>query len=545
MSELISDTSKLDEAQKEPTTKQEEYFTKIKNFISATFSKGFNLLLWFIISLFIIYACKISQANVLPSDINCFPYTHEESYPNEIETNIFTNSPFSKPRKSMKMSFDVEGSEFVNSLLKSFRDYKEADASSFLGMYFYSIIESMFMKNYSFYSYMLTFLDALPEFILILFGPYLGLIILIINMVLNAIYFTWYWFSNLGWMWKKNASMIVKKSTGEVEYTGPPNWVDVRWGYTRKLPDGTDDKNSTEWGNCIIAVIFIIIFISLFVIMVMLQGLLFIPVIFNLIIFYTFFTYNMKLQGSDASFTDLFQYFFRYNKLLIMSTFAIYVVINAYTYLGSTSAVFAVLTIFLIYYLKIIEMFVPVGTEDERTSPLASSKQAKKVACEKPKPKYASLSNEEENPPVENNPTDENVPATEKESWKKNFTTSFFRSTKPKTDAEEITTAANTPESGVEGATNLKAKFTPSFFRSTEPKTEVEQSGDMNTAEKPKQNRFGSMFSGWGSSKNNESPIGNIAQQKAGGSNIKQIGGERLIRELKKFNKKYADFLLK
>ena len=137
MSEIISDTAKLDEVQEETETKREEYFTNLKNFISSTFSSGLRLIFGFIISLFLIYACKISQANVLPSDINCFPYTKEVNNPTPIQTNIFTNSPFSKPRKSMKMSFDVEGSEYVNSLLKSFRDYKEDNTSSFLGIYFF------------------------------------------------------------------------------------------------------------------------------------------------------------------------------------------------------------------------------------------------------------------------------------------------------------------------------------------------------------------------------------------------------------------------
>jgi hypothetical protein len=46
-------------------------------------------------------------------------------------------------------------------------------------------------------------------------------------------------------------------------------------------------------------------------------------------------------------------------------------------------------------------MFVSVGTEDERTSPLASTRQAKKVACEKPKPEYVT-------------PNDESVPLLDK-----------------------------------------------------------------------------------------------------------------------------------
>jgi hypothetical protein len=557
MSEIISDTAKLDEVQEETETKREEYFTNLKNFISSTFSSGLRLIFGFIISLFLIYACKISQANVLPSDINCFPYTKEVNNPTPIQTNIFTNSPFSKPRKSMKMSFDVEGSEYVNSLLKSFRDYKEDNTSSFLGIYFFSIMESMFMKNYSFYSYILTFIDALPEFILVLLGPYIGLNILILNGIYNAIYFTWYWFSNLTWMWKKNASIQINKKTGSLEYTGPPRWVDVRWGTTQDLPDGKPDYSKSEWGNVLVGLIFIIIFIWLYVILVMFQGLLFIPLVFNLIVLYSFFTYNMKLEEKDSSFTDLFQYFFRYNKLLLMTFFAVYVVYNAYTHLGPTSAVFAVLTIFLIYKLEIVEMFVPVGTEDERTSPLVSSKQAKKVACETPKPEYVAP-NEESVPLLDKTEEgsgdakgsgEDTGSAPEKKSWRERL---GFAKSKPKPEANpegpediELTdisgttspeVATTSPESATtspESATTSPEVATTGESGSEKPKS----SGFLGSMKMPSMNIFG---------KKSVLPKNNMGKtfDQLGGSKTTQIGGEQLIRKLKQFNKKYAQFLL-
>ena len=596
MSEPISDTAKLDEAQKEPETKREEYFTNLKNFVSSTFSSGLRLLFGFIISLFLIYACKISQANVLPSDINCFPYTKEVNNPKEIQTNIFTNSPFSKPRKSMKMTFDVEGSEFVNSMLKSFRDYKEENTSSFLGMYFYSIMESMFMKNYSFYSYILTFVDVLPEFILVFFGPYIGLCILILSCIYNAIYFIWYWFSNLTMMWKKNASIQINKTTGNVEYTGPPRWVDVRWGYTKTLPDGSEDKNSTEWGNVVVGLIFIILFIWLFFILALIQGLIFIPILFNLIVLYSFLTYNMKLENNDASFTNLFQYFFRYNKLLVMTCFAGYVVYNAYTYLGATSAVFAVLTIFLIYYLKIIEMFVSVGTEDERTSPLASTRQAKKVACEKPKPEYVTP-NDESVPLLDKKEegSDEATGAGEatgsgeasgaapgKKSWRDSF--SFMKSksqAKPESNPEGNPEGSKdielTDMSGEKPAEPQKSRFSFGKMFSSKKTPAAGPEGTSTSAEGASTSAEGESTSGEGApapaegaqpekkgffssmkmpsmknpfgQKPSQPPIsseGNITktQGQLGGYKTKQIGGDQLIRELKKFNKKYAAFLL-
>jgi len=381
----MSDTnnsSKIDEAQKKPPTKREEYFTNLKNYVLATFWSGINLLLWFVFSLIIIYACKLSQANVLPTDINCFPYTRENHKPEDIQTNIFTNLPFSSPRKSMKLSF-YPGNSLIDETLKFFRDYKEDVKSSFLGNYFYTILESLFMKNYSYYNYMLSFLNALPEFLLVIFGPFLGLIIFIIGVLLNIFYFSWYWFSNLGWMWKKNGNIKISPD-GTTEYSDPPvKWVDVRWNV---LKDGQPDPEKSEWFACVLGFALIVLFINIFMILFAAQGVLIFSTIFSIFSIITFFMYSMKLDGKDASFTDLFPYFFRYNKLIIMTIFAIYIVTNAYTYLGSVSAVFALFTMFLIYYLKIIEMFVPINEEeDTRTSPLVSNKQATKEACEIPK----------------------------------------------------------------------------------------------------------------------------------------------------------------
>ena len=71
-----------------------------------------------------------------------------------------------------------------------------------------------------------------------------------------------------------------------------------------------------------------------------------------------------------------------------MAIFSTYVISNAYTYLGSTSAGFAVFTLFCIYYFKIIEMFVPLKTDqDERVEVEINSFQQYKEPCDPPKEK--------------------------------------------------------------------------------------------------------------------------------------------------------------
>jgi len=625
MSELDTNTSYLDEAQKDEPTKRQEYFTSIKNFIISTFTSGINLMIWFVISLVIIYFCKISQANVLPSDINCYPYTYEKHFPKEIQTNIFTNSPFSKPRKSMKMTFDVEGSDFVNGTLKFFRDYKIDNDSSFLGRFFYSIIESLFMKNYSYYNYILTFVDAIPEFLLVLFGPYLGMAILGVNVFLNVFYFIWYWLSNLGWMWKKNASIYVTER-GEVKYSGPPNWVNVRWSPVEKNSDGSPDWSKSEWGKCITGAILIYIFIWIIGGIVILGLILVVPIVMNLFILYTLFTYNMKLGDVDSTFPNLFQYFFRYNKLIIMLAFSYYIVKNAYYELGSTSAGFAVLTIFLIYYLKIIEMFTSVGVEDERTSPLSSIRQAKREACEKPIPQYeepppyvptqalaqtpvsipfalSSSSDEGPNegadeapveekkksswfgskktePPADETTADETAPPEKKSSW------FGSKKTEPPADGTAPVADGTAPEKKsswfgskkteppaapvADGTAPVAPEKKSSWFGSkkTEPPADgTAPVADGSTAPEKKSSWFGSkkttppadgtapvvdgtaapekksMFS-WGSKKTTPAPPVDGTPAQKGGYKYKQMVSDNLIRELKKFHKKYSTILV-
>jgi hypothetical protein len=505
--------SKLDEAQKKPATKKEEYLTSLKNYVVDTLISGAKILVWVILSLIMIYACKLAQSNILPTDINCYPYTKEVHNPTPIQTNIFTNLPFSNPRKSMKMSFDVDGSDFVNGILKSLRDAKEDVKTGIFGNYFYSIMESVLKSNYSYYNFILSFLNALPEFLIVIIGPYIGYYLLIIGSFLTAFNIFWYWISNLGWFFKKNNS-IKTNPDGTITYEpGPVKWVNLSW---KKYKNPETDKEQSDWILCILMFIIAMIFIGL----ISSAFVLLIPIgaFINLFCIISFFTYSMKLENKDASFTDLFKYFFRYNKLIIMTMFAYYVVLNAYTQLGATSAGFAVLTIFLIYYLKIIEMFVPVGGEDARTSPLASDKQAKKVPCEKPKtPTNVSASTKGAGTPVTSEPKksffgsllgSKNVSAQGPAEPKKSMFGSLFGSKKV---AAPVAPVVATPEASVAVAPAV-APVEPVAL------------APVATGETPP-----------------------VAPPQSGGikvnKKIKQVG-DNLINELKKFNNKYAQFLL-
>jgi hypothetical protein len=93
-----------------------------------------------------LYACKVAQSNILPTDMNSTPYTETEPNIQKIETNIFTND--TNPPLSMKLRFPYNHYNASNTILDMFREYKNKSDSNFLLNYFCSILESSINMNY-------------------------------------------------------------------------------------------------------------------------------------------------------------------------------------------------------------------------------------------------------------------------------------------------------------------------------------------------------------------------------------------------------------
>ena len=380
MTDIINPTAELDEAKREPETTRQIYYDNLKKFVSSTISSGFKVLIWFILSLIVIYTCKLAQSNILPTDINCYPYTNnKDNEPEKIETFIFTNLFFRKPRKGMILEFPDIDNSFIDGFIRWLGKYPQNPKSSVFGNFLVAVLKPLFANTFSYYNTMFSFLNQVPEFLLVIFGPILGAFILIIGVFYNILCICYYWFGNLEWMWKKNANIIVDKN-GKITNKGPPNWQDVRW----KSPD-PEDPSKSEWFACILGFILILVFVGILMFLLTSQLLLIVSVVFSFICIITCLTYRVKLSDKPSSVSDMFTYFFKYNKLIIMTIFSLYVVSNAYTYLGSTSAGFSVLTLILIYYFNIIEMFVPIKTDqDERIEIDVNSSQAKRTLCDPP-----------------------------------------------------------------------------------------------------------------------------------------------------------------
>ena len=213
-----SDTSIIDDKKTESTTSNNgNYVSNIGSFLLTVFIIFLIIVVYYASSGLVLYACKLAQSNILPTDIHCFPYTETKPDIQPIQTNIFTT--FTEPQLSMKMSFPYNEYNSSNKILDMFREYKNKSSSNFLANYFISIMESLIHFNYSAINTILNMLNGLPEVLLIIFGPIIVGFLSTIIFIVDHLYIIYLWFSNMGWFFKTNSN-----NSG----TGEPKWEDVQ-----------------------------------------------------------------------------------------------------------------------------------------------------------------------------------------------------------------------------------------------------------------------------------------------------------------------------
>ena len=288
MSDTTNDTSIIDEKKQEEnmssTTKEgTTLIDNIRGFITSLIIIILIILLYFSSSSLILFVCKLAQTNILPTEMDCEPYTDNKPNIEKIKTNIFTTS--SEPEMSMKLEIPYDENNSKNKILDMFKDYKMKSSSNFLANYFISIVESLFKFDYSIINTSMNFLNNMPESVIIGLGPIVVSILFSFGILINILYFIYLWFANMSWLFKRN-----KNETGE----GTPKWEDI----TIISPV-----------NWVLAICLVILFIILFFI-----GFPFIIVIPFIAIFYTTFsclaykgTFNNKSITSFSLIKEVFK----------------------------------------------------------------------------------------------------------------------------------------------------------------------------------------------------------------------------------------------
>ncbi len=346
----MSDTSAIDEKRNETSgTSNSDYLIDIKNFIISIIATLIVIILYFSLGGLIIFACKLAQSNILPTDTRCYPYTDSKPDIKPIQTNVFTT--FQEPQVSMKMSFPYNDYNASNAILDMFREYKGEGNSNFLANYLIEIMESLFGFSYGAINKILNMLNGLPELIIVLFGPFIIGIMSLFLLVAQNIYAIYLWFASMGWFFKINANESA---------TGAPKWTNVTL---------TDPIN---YGIAIALVIgFIILFFFAMPVIFFISFLVFAFATFSCV------TYKAEMDGKAAYASTIIKDVFKYYKLPIMAVFSIFVISAAFNKLGTAPGIFSIVTLLAIYFgLISIDIFKPI--ERESMTPVVSFDQAKK-----------------------------------------------------------------------------------------------------------------------------------------------------------------------
>lgn len=346
-----SDTSTIDEKKAEsPLSKKGDYIANIGGFLSTVIALFIAVIIYYTGSGLILYVCKLAQSNILPTDINCKPYTDTEPNIQPIETNIFQTG--GENPLSMKLSFPYDAYNSKNYILDMFREYKNVSNSNFLANYLISMIESVIQFNYSAANKILDMLNVFfPETVLVVLGPVIMAFILTFIFIANHIYLIYLWFAQMGWFFKTNKN---------ISKTGPPEWEDVTF------------VSAFNYSCAIgLVILFSILFFFSFPVITILAGLSMSWCIFSCI------TYKAKMGGKIISAMPIIKDTFKYYKSIIMSVISFFVIFSAWNKLGPIPGIFSIVTLALIYFGIIsIDLFNPLN-KDNLTS-IVSDVQAKK-----------------------------------------------------------------------------------------------------------------------------------------------------------------------
>jgi hypothetical protein len=346
-----TDTSAIDEKkEKNKSSNTSSYYSNILNFVLTVIVLFIIITIYYSTSGLLLYACKLGQSNILPTDLHCFPYTDTKPDIQPIQTNIFTT--FTDPQLSMKLKFPYNEHNAANKILDMFREYKNDPRSNFLANYFISIMEATIHFNYSAFNTILNMLNGVPEILIVLFGPIIVGILSTVIFLLDHFYLIYLWFANMGWFFKTNSN-----DSG----SGKPKWEDVTFV-------------SPFYFWCAVSLVILFVILLLF-------SLPLLSIVASLSIVWCMFSciaYAAEMNGKNITATAIVQDIFKYYKIPIMGLFSFLVIVSAFTKLGTYPGIFSIIILALIYYGIIsIDIFNPINKE--QLSLAVSYKQAKKT----------------------------------------------------------------------------------------------------------------------------------------------------------------------
>jgi hypothetical protein len=346
-----SDTDAIDEKKGEDTDSEENFGKDIGKFFVSLIILIIGLLIYFSAAGSVLYACKIGQANILPTDEKCMPYENNTPSIQPIQINIF-ETMFKDPALSQKIKFPYERNN-TSTILDMIRDCKQRPGTNIITAYLISVIEGLFVFNFSALNTFLNLLNQVPECIILIFGPIFMMFYTSILILVDFFYIIYLWFYQMSWFFSVNTN---------TSDTGKPKW-----------------ETSLSFGKLFIGFFLVFVFSILFWV-----GLLLVPFIplmapvVMLICIGTILSCKGEMNNKVVSITSIIKDVFKYNKVTVSSVISFFVVLCAFANLGGLGGGVSILSIILIYFGMVsIDIFNSIS--EENMSNVTSYTQAKRT----------------------------------------------------------------------------------------------------------------------------------------------------------------------
>jgi hypothetical protein len=146
----LNDTQNLDaKKQQANTTPSSQNISNLGSYLSSLVSIIITLVIYIIFGAITLYECKLAQSNILPTDLECYPYTETRPQIQQILTNIFITN--TDPQQSVKLGFPYDKYNSKNMLLDMLRKYKEKSNSGFFFNYFIAVYLITLSENMEYF----------------------------------------------------------------------------------------------------------------------------------------------------------------------------------------------------------------------------------------------------------------------------------------------------------------------------------------------------------------------------------------------------------
>lgn len=309
------------------------------NFFASLFYQIIVILIIIIFGTICLYKCKVAQSNLLPDASSCEPFTYRPIKISEIIADVNVIKSSKNGYMSTKITFPVtKNKEYINSAFSFIRTLKNGIDSNPFKLYFADLLENMISFDFIIKNKMYNVINLFPESIIIIFGHFFNILVIIVSIFCNYWYMIYLWFANIKLLFSEKSVNSNNKTT----WKDGDMWDIMNWGWS-------------------------FFYIWMFCIMFWVLGFWFIipiVVLFITIICY-FFPFFIKAYYKDKpdkqySFTKMFKNIIKFKLNIIVFIVSALIVFDAYNSLGGTYAFSSfILFGFLYFFYAIYNTYNP------------------------------------------------------------------------------------------------------------------------------------------------------------------------------------------